>query len=323
MTNDEGGSKAPSRAHPIARQFVIRHSSFRITPKPLAHRETTVAMRSIWKGSLSFNLVNIPITLYTAIRREELRFHMLRKSDHSKINYKRVAEADGKEVPWDEIVKGYEYEKGRFVVLKEEDFKRVDIEAAQTINITSFVKVEEVNPIFFYKPYYIEPAKGGDMAYALLRDAMQDSGRIGIAEVALRQREHLAAVKPQDGGLILELMHYADELVSTDLIRKPSAAKAGAKELKMARSLIDMMTDEWDPEKYHDDYKKALKKVIDEKLKHPGKELPAAKPRKPTNVVDLVAVLQESLRNSKPAPAGKKKSAGAHRAKPAKHKKAA
>src|SRR4051812_2542213 len=117
------------------------------TPIPHAHRETPVAMRSIWKGSLSFNLVNIPITLYTAIRREELKFHMLRKSDLSKINYKRVAEQDGKEVPWDQIVKGYEHEKGQFIVLKDEDFKRVDIEAAQTINITSFVKVEDVNPI--------------------------------------------------------------------------------------------------------------------------------------------------------------------------------
>jgi DNA end-binding protein Ku len=280
-------------------------------------------MRSIWKGSLSFNLVNIPITLYTAIRREDLKFHMLRQGDLSKINYKRVAEADGKEVPWEQIVKGYEHEKGKFVVLKDEDFKRVDIEAAQTINITSFVKVEEVNPIFFYKPYYVEPAKGGDTAYALLRDAMEKSGRIGIAEVVLRQREHLAAVKPQDGGLILELMHYADELVSTDEFRKPTAKKAGAKELQMAKSLIDMMTEEWDPEKYHDDYKKALKKVIAEKLKDPDKELPVAKARKPTNVVDLVAVLQESLRSSQAPPAKKGKAAGAHRVKAVKHRKAA
>src|SRR4051812_36784179 len=278
-------------------------------------------MRSIWKGSLSFNLVNIPITLFTAVRREELKFHMLRKSDMSKINYKRVAEADGKEVPWDEIVKGYEYEKGRFVVLKEDDFKRVDIEATQTISINAFVKVEEVNPIYFYKPYYIEPAKGGDVAYALLRDAMEKSGRIGIAEVVLRQREHLAAVKPQDGGLVLELMHYSDEIVSTDEFRKPSSKTAGAKELKMAGSLIDMMTEPSDPEQYHDDYRKALKKVIAEKIKDPDKELPKAPgAKKPTNVVDLVAVLQESLRSSKPAPAKQGKPAAA---KARKHKKAA
>ena len=285
-------------------------------------------MRAIWKGSLSFNLVNIPITLYTAVRREELKFHMLRKSDMSKINYKRVAEADGKEVPWEEIVKGYEYEKGQFVVLKEEDFKRVDIEATQTISIKEFVKVADVNPIYFYKPYYIEPAKGGDMAYALLRDAMEKSEKIGIAEVVLRQREHLAAVKPQDGGLVLELMHYSDELVSTDEFRKPSGKESGAKELQMARSLVDMMTGEWDPDKYHDDYKKALQKVIDEKIKHPGGAAPKAQPaRKPTNVVDLVAVLQESLRTAKEgssqAPAKKKSAAGSAKAKPRKHKKAA
>src|SRR3954469_11478790 len=205
-------------------------------------------MRASWKGSISFGLVSIPVALQNASRTEELKFRLLRKKDLSPINYKRVAEVDGKEVPWEQIVKGYEHEKGKFVVLKDEDFKRVDIEAAQTINIPSFVKVEEVNPMFFYKPYYVEPAKGGDLAYALLRDAMEDTGRIGIAEVALRQREHLAAVKPQDGGLILELMHYADGLVSTDEIRKPSSTKAGPKELQMARSLIDMMTEPWDPE---------------------------------------------------------------------------
>jgi DNA end-binding protein Ku len=277
-------------------------------------------MRSIWKGSLSFNLVNIPITLYTAVRREDLKFKLLRRSDMSPINYKRVAEVDGKEVAWDEIVKGYEYEKGQFVVLKEEDFKRVDIEAAQTIAINAFVSVEEVNPMFFYKPYFIEPAKGGDMAYSLLRDAMEKSGKIGIAEVALRQREHLAAVKPHAGGLLLELMHYADELVSAEEFRKASPKAAGTKELQMAQSLIEMMTEEWDPEKYHDDYKAALEKVIDEKIKNPDAEAPKPKAKKPTNVVDLVAVLQESLRNSKAAEkkAAEKKAPAAKGKKPSK-----
>ena len=275
-------------------------------------------MRAIWKGSLSFNLVTIPITLFPAIRREELKFHLLRKSDQSLINYKRVAESDGKEVPWDQIVKGYQYEKGKFIVLKEEDFKRVDIEATQTISINSFVEVGEVNPIYFYKPYYIEPAKGGDVAYALLRDAMEKSGKIGIAEVVLRQREHLAAVKPQDGGLMLELMHYSDELVSTDEFRKPSAKKASSKELQMATSLIEMMTEKFEPGEYHDDYRAALKKVIDDKIKHPRKALPEAPAaKKPTNVVDLVAVLQESLRNTKPVA---KKKAPARSRKPSTRK---
>src|SRR6478736_8371382 len=137
-------------------------------------------MRAIWKGSISFSLINIPIALYPATRREELKFRLLRASDLSPVNYKRVAEADGKEVPWDQIVKGYEHEKGKCVVLKDEDFKRVDIEATQTVEIVSFVELSEVNPVFFHKPYYMEPQKGSDRAYVLLREALKASGKIGL-----------------------------------------------------------------------------------------------------------------------------------------------
>jgi DNA end-binding protein Ku len=147
----------------------------------------------MWNGSISFGLVSIPVALYPATRRDELSFKLLRKSDQSPVNYKRVAEVDGKEVPWDEIVKGYEYEKGKFVILKDEDFKRVDLEAAaQTIDIMDFVDMAEINPMFFQKPYYLEPQKGGDKPYALLREALQDSGKIGIAKVVIRTREHHA-----------------------------------------------------------------------------------------------------------------------------------
>ena len=186
-------------------------------------------MRAIWKGSISFGLVNIPISLYTATRREELKFHLLRKSDLSPVNYKRVAAADQKEVPWDEIVKGYEYEKGKFVVLKEEDFSRVDIEATQTVDIIDFVELEEVSPIFFHKPYYMEPQKGGDHAYALLRDALEETGKIGIAKVVIKTRQYLAGVRPQDGALVLELMHFADELVGTEGLKIPAATEQSGK----------------------------------------------------------------------------------------------
>src|SRR3954469_3586280 len=169
-------------------------------------------MRAIWKGSISFGLVNIPIALYTATRKEELKFRMLRSSDLSPINYKRVAEKDGKEVPWDDIVKGYEYEKGKYVVLKDEDFARVDLEATQTVDIQDFVDQEEIDPMFFYKPYYLEPQKGGDKAYTLLREALADGEKVGIAKVIIKTRQYLAGVKPQDGALVLELMHFADEL---------------------------------------------------------------------------------------------------------------
>jgi DNA end-binding protein Ku len=253
--------------------------------------------RAIWKGSISFGLVNIPIALYPATRREELKFRLLRKTDLSPVNYKRVAEKDGKEVSWDEIVKGYEYEKGKYVVLKEEDFQRVDLEATQTVDIKDFVDQEEIDPMFFYKPYYLEPQKGGDKAYALLRDALKDTKKVGVAKVVIKTRQYLAGVKPEDGALVLELMHFADELADPEKLHVPKKMEVGKREMNMARSLIDSMTSKWQPEKYKDDYREALMEVIEEKVEAGGKEI-EEKPRKapkPTKVIDLVSVLQKSL----------------------------
>src|SRR5689334_11574159 len=162
-------------------------------------------MRAIWKGSISFGLINIPINLVPATRREELSFRLLRSSDLSPVNYKRVAEADGKEVPWDQIVKGYEYEEGKFVVLKDDDFKRVDVEATQTVDIIDFVSAAEINPMFFMKPFFMEPGKGAGKAYVLLRDALRQTGKLGIAKVVIKTRQYLAAVKPNERILLLEL----------------------------------------------------------------------------------------------------------------------
>jgi DNA end-binding protein Ku len=253
--------------------------------------------RAIWKGSISFGLVNIPIALYPATRREELKFRLLRRSDLSPVNYKRVAEKDGKEVPWDQIVKGYEYEKGRYVVLKDEDFERVDLEATQTVDIQDFVDQEEIDPMFFYKPYYLEPQKGGDKAYALLRDALKDSNKVGIAKVVIKTRQYLAGVKPEDGALVLELMHFADELADPERLHVPKKLEVGKREMTMAKSLIDSMSSKWEPQKYKDDYREALMEVIEEKVEAGGKEI-EEKPKKapkPTKVIDLVAVLQKSL----------------------------
>src|SRR5215510_13578177 len=253
--------------------------------------------RAIWKGSISFGLVNIPIALYPATRREELSFRLLRKSDLSPVSYKRVAEKDGKEVPWDQIVKGYEYEKGKYVVLKDEDFQRVDLEATQTVDIQDFVDQEEIDPMFFYKPYYFEPQKGGDKAYALLRDALKDTNKVGVAKVVIKTRQYLAGVKPEDGALVLELMHFADDLADPEKLHVPKTMNVGKREMNMARSLIDSMTSKWEPEKYKDDYGEALMEVIEEKVEAGGKEI-EEKPRKapkPTKVIDLVSVLQKSL----------------------------
>ncbi len=256
--------------------------------------------RAIWKGSISFGLVNIPIALYPATRRDELRFRLLRKSDLSPVNYKRVAEKDGKEVPWEQIVKGYEYEKGKYIVLKDEDFQRVDLEATQTVDIQDFVEVEDIDPMYFYKPYYLEPQKGGDKAYALLRDSLKESKKVGIAKVVIKTRQYLAGVKPDAGALVLELMHFADELADPEKLHIPKKTEVGKREMTMAKSLIDSMSAEWNPEKYKDDYKEALMDVIEDKVEHGGEAI-EHKPKKAaarTKVIDLVEVLKKSLEHA-------------------------
>lgn len=260
-------------------------------------------MRAIWKGSISFGLVNIPIALYPATRKEELKFRLLRAKDHSPVNYKRVAEKDGKEVPWDEIVKGYEYEKGKFVVLNEKDFQRVDLEATQTVDIQDFVDLDEIDPMYFYKPYHLEPQKGGDKAYVLLREALADGKKVGIAKVVIKTRQYLAGVKALKHALVLELMHFAEELADAEKLNVPKKLEVGKREKEMAKKLVDSMTAKWDPEKYKDDYREALMEVIEEKVESGGKEIEEKpKPKKEsTKVIDLVAVLQESLAKSQGA----------------------
>jgi DNA end-binding protein Ku len=280
-------------------------------------------MRAIWNGTISFGLVNIPIALYPATQTEELKFRLLRKSDLSPVNYRRVAEKDGKEVPWNQIVKGYEYEKGKYVVLKDEDFQRVDLEATQTVDIRDFVDVDEIDPVFFHKPYYLEPRKGGKKAYALLRDSLQKSGKVGIAKVVIKTRQYLAGVKPENGALVLELMHFADELADTRKLHIPKKTEAAKREMDMASALIDSMSSKWDPEKYHDEYREALMEVIEEKVEAGGREM-GGKPKrapKPTKVIDLASVLQKSLEQ---AGAGKRKSKKKSETKhPRQHNKAA
>src|SRR5919202_6736918 len=195
--------------------------------------------RAIWRGSISFGLVNIPIALYPATRREELKFRLLRKSDLSPVSYKRVAEKDGKEVPWDEIVKGYEYDKGKYIVLKEEDFQRVDLEATQTVDIQDFVDQDEIDPMFFYKPYYLEPQKGGDKAYVLLRETLADGRKVGIAKVVIKTRQYLAGVKAMKHVLVLELMHFAEELSDASKLNVPKKLEPGKREMDMARALVE------------------------------------------------------------------------------------
>ncbi len=284
-------------------------------------------MRAIWKGSISFGLVNIPIALYPATRKEDLRFRLLRANDLSPVNYKRVAEKDGKEVPWDQIVKGYEYEKGKYVVLKDEDFQRVDLEATQTVDIQDFVDQEEIDPVFFYKPYYLEPQKGGDKAYVLLREALKKTGKIGIAKVVIKTRQYLAGVKAENNVLVLELMHFAEELADPSKLHIPKKIEPGKREVDMATALVNSMSSKWDPKKYRDDYRDALMEVIEEKVEAGGKELeekPKKKAPPSTKVIDLMAVLQQSLNQTQGAKKTRNaRKASAHVTGRARHRKAA
>jgi DNA end-binding protein Ku len=259
-------------------------------------------MRPLWKGAISFGLVNIPVGLYSATKpASAIKFHMLRDADLSPIHYKRVAEADGKEVDWNHIVKGYEYEKDKYVVLTDEDFERVEIKSNQMVDIREFVSLAEIDPQFFDEPYLLAPEKSGAKAYNLLREALEKSGKVGIAKVVIRPpREHLAAVKPLDGVLTLELMHFPDELRDPAELEVPHPT-AGQKELDMALSLVKSMADRWQPQKYHDEYKDALLKLIEQKIKARGKSLPRLKSaRQPASgkIVDLVSILQESLQQA-------------------------
>jgi DNA end-binding protein Ku len=278
--------------------------------------------RAIWKGAINFGLVNIPVGLYSATRPgTDIKLRMLRDTDQSPIKYKRVAEADNKEVDWEHIVKGYEYDKGEFIVLTNEDFDKVNVASNQTVDIREFVDLSEIDPMYFDQPYFLAPEKGGEKAYSLLREALEKSGKVGIAKVVIKAREHLAAVKPLGKALVLELMHFADELADPNELNLPKH-DAAKKELAMAEQLIDTMSGHWKPDEWKDEYREALMKLIEEKAAAPGKAPRAAKTaaRKPTNVVDLAAVLQESLNaQAKGEGKSKKSSTAKHHA----HRKAA
>jgi DNA end-binding protein Ku len=251
-------------------------------------------MRPIWKGSISFGLVYIPIAVYPATREEKLSFRQLRRTDLSPIKYKKVAEADMKEVPASDIVKGFEYERGRYVIMNDEDFEKVRIESTHSIDITDFVELEQVDPKFFYKPYFLEPQKGGEKAYSLLHKALSGTDKIGIAKVVISNREYLAAVKADGLFLVLELMHFASEVLTPEELNRPKT-ELNDKELKMAQALVDSMTVAWEPNKYRDEYRTAVMELIEQKAKNKKIDVKPSAPHAATNVVDLVKVLQESL----------------------------
>ena len=263
-------------------------------------------MRPIWKGALTFGLVNIPVGLYSATTRSDLSFRLLHAKDQAPIAYRRVCTEENVEVPWPEIVKGYEYEKGQFVVMTDADFEQAGVEATQTIDIRDFVRTDAIPTSYFEQPYYLEPQKTGTKAYALLREALRRSERIGIATVVLGQREHLSADQPAAEALMLTTTRFPHEIVSPSGLTLPGDAGLDRREIDLALQLVDTLAGEFDAEKYRDQYRDALLSVIEQKVQ--GRTLVTPATRKPpAKVVDLMQALEASLkaqppRGGKPAP---------------------
>jgi DNA end-binding protein Ku len=267
--------------------------------------------RALWKGSIAFGLVNIPVELHTAVRDSRPRFRMLHAQDKSPVRFERVCAREGKPVAWEELVKGYEYEKGRFVVLTKEDFRTAALEKTRTVDIRSFVKPEEIDDRFFESAYYLVPAKGGERAYALLREAIRQTGRVGIATIVLRDAQHLAALEVVDQAMVLTLMRYAEELVDVGEYHFPPAKDLRKPELQMAVTLVENLADKWDASQYTDEYRENLMKIIKAKLK--GKQAHLVEHVEPRNaeVVDLMERLRQSLQGAGGATKTKKKTARA------------
>jgi len=265
-------------------------------------------MASIWKGSLTFGLVHVPVEMKTAVRSDHISFRMLHAEDLSPIKYERVCQADGEPVPWNEIVKGYEYTKGKFVVLTDEDFKKAALDSSRTIDIIDFVRQDEIDPRFFETPYYLLPTKGGEKPYALLREAMRESGVVGIGKVIIRKTQHLAGVRVVGEALVLELMRFGNELVDVKEYAFPGTDMLREQELAMAKQLVENLAEPFDPEKYTDDYRSNLMKLIRAKMK--GKKVTAAEAlpeEEDSTVLDLMSRLQASLEEGRAAKGGRGK----------------
>jgi len=256
---------------------------------------------AIWSGAINFGLVTIPVKLYTAVRSDDLRFNFLHKKDDGRIYNERHCSVCGEKVEYADLVRGYEYEKGHYVTVSDDDLKAVRPEAAQSVQIVEFVELDQINPMFFDTPYYLEPEKKGRHAYALLRDALIDAKKVAIARVVIRSREHIAAVKPNGAALVLELMHFSDEIVDQGSFDFPALnEKVADAEKKVAKMLIDTMSaEQFDAEQFHDKYKEDVLAMIEARAN--GEEVTAPAVHKPaaTNVVNLMDVLQRSLEQSK------------------------
>ena len=254
--------------------------------------------RALWKGSLAFGLVNIPVELHTAVRDSRPHFRMLHAKDKSPIKFERVCAREGTPVAWEDLVKGYEYQKGRFVVLTKEDFKAAALEKSRTVDIRNFVKGEDIDDRFFETSYFLTPQKGGERAYTLLREAIRETKLVGVATIVLREAQHLAALEVKKDAMVLTMMRYAEELVDAGDYSFPKAQGIRKGELQMARTLVEQLADTWDPTQYTDEYRANLMKIIKARMK--GRTIDLEEPVEPRSaeVVDLMERLRASLQGT-------------------------
>jgi len=267
--------------------------------------------RPIWRGSLSFGLVAIPVQMHTAVREHRPKFRLLHAKDKSPIKYERVCQRDGKPVAWEDLVKGYEYSRGRYVVLTKEDFKTAALEKDRRVQVSDFVPSDAIDDRYFDQPYYLLPDKGGEHAYSVFQQALAEADRVGIGKVVMREKQHLVAVESIEGRLVLTMMRFADEVVEAPEVSGLDKVKVPARELKLATDLIEALASDWEPEKYSDDYQKNLQEVIKGKIK--GETIVLEEEEQPmgAEVIDLAERLRRSLeaagaRKTKSAKASKR-----------------
>jgi DNA end-binding protein Ku len=253
--------------------------------------------RTMWKGAISFGLVTIPVAVYPATEEKTLRFNQIHEKDGGRIRMKRTCSVDGEEVPYDEIVKGYEYEKDRYVVLTDEDFDKVPVESSRAIDIVQFVDLDEIDPMLYKKSYYLVPDETGAKAYALLREALSQDNKVGIAKVSFRDKEHLAALRFKDEAFVLETMYWPDEIRAVDFGGVDVDLKVRAQELEMARQLIENLTAEWAPDEFTDEYREALLRIVEAKIS--GEEIEVVEAEPAAKVVDLMEALKASVAAAK------------------------
>jgi DNA end-binding protein Ku len=273
-------------------------------------------MKALWKGAITFGLISIPVRLHSAVQEKSLKFHLLHDEDHGRIKYQRVCSKCGKEVTWDDLVRGYEVSKDTYVTFTDEELQAVDVESIRAIDVVSFVPLESIDPIYFNKTYYVAPEPSGLKAYRLLAGALEAEQQVGIAKVALRDKEHLATIRLKEDVFVLETMHWPDEIREPAFEELSKNVDVRDQEVKMARQLVQQLSDDFKPDEFQDEYRVALEALVEQKIE--GQEIsvaPAPEEEEPEKVVDLMEALKASVEEAKKRPAaGSKKKTGQRKA---------